>query len=159
MSLFKIKAKTSLGRKRGKLSFIFHGDRLKIFLDHKVTNDTTFILNGNRNPKTIDVIDKWAVDEKDKQQKAVLGIYELTLAQERPGDTLKLCLARQSSYREKTKIKGKEVPPQSEDRERERPVKFESSKDVGLITLKRVSLERGDWFGIPEESSNKEGKP
>jgi uncharacterized protein (TIGR03067 family) len=116
---------------------IFFDSRIKIMVGDRVINDTYFSVDETKTPKAIDLIDKW---DREKPDLNMLGIYELTIDKDK-SDSLKLCLARQSSY------KKEQVKFKKNDREKERPTEFVSKKDIGLIVLKRVRLDRGDLFG------------
>ena len=164
-----------------KIYLLFFGNnRIKFMHNEKVMNDTTYALDPARTPnKAIDIVDKWETEAKDKRQKVILGIYEIKPGKQRKDDTMTLCLPRQSAYKEiqkpaKTKgkddkgkedkvkdVKGKEdakvVDPS--DKEKDRPTKFASVKDVGLLTLKRVKIARGDLFAFKDSGSKENDDP
>lgn len=138
---------------KGRVTFIFRDDRLKVMLDNKVTNDMTYALGPSRK---IDLFDKWSTAAKDKQDRSMLGIYKFTTADKRIDDKLALCLVRQTSYKEKPKGKEAEVPVV---RETERPTDFTSTKEKGVILLKRVKMEPGDWFEVRDDDKGAKTKP
>jgi uncharacterized protein (TIGR03067 family) len=126
---------------KSRWTMLFFGNRVKTMLEDKVTNDTTFKVDVSKRPRSIDFIDKW---ERDK---AMLGIFELNIDRSK-GDTLKLCLARQTSY---PRVGSKDGKDEFEDTEWDRPTEFIPGKDNPVIRLKRVHIEPGDLFGFRED--------